>query len=281
MHFGATDPDTDRADEDALIQCLTAQREQATTVDHLYLLGDVFDGYLEYDRLVPKGQVRFLGLLAQWADDGIPITYLIGNHDPWHRDYFEQEIGVRVTESVDTRYEGRRLHLEHGDAVGSTHGLYSALRPWLRHPVPVWLYRSLLPADVGLGLARWVSEAVREREADPVLVAALDTYARRLLAGPTDLVVMGHSHVPVLRTHSVPQAPDPHALDADALDASSPAGHPADAYTEEPPDAPPCGAYLNTGNWFDARTFGRLDGDGLHLLRWNGTRGVGIEATTL
>lgn len=253
MHFGATDPESDRVDEDALIGCLEAQREQGETVDHLYLLGDVFDGYLEYGRLVPKGQVRFLGLLARWADDGIPITYLLGNHDPWHRDYFEQEIGVRITESVDARHEGWQVHLEHGDAVGSTHGLYSALRPWLRHPVPVWLYRSLLPADVGLGLARWVSEAVREREADPVLVAALDAHARRLLAGPTDLVVMGHSHVPVLRTYPAP----------------------------ETPDASPVGAYLNTGNWFDARTFGRLDGDGLHLLRWNGTRAMGIEAATL
>jgi UDP-2,3-diacylglucosamine hydrolase len=264
MHFGARDRETDRADEAALIRCLRAQREAAgergDAVDHLYLVGDVFDGYLEYRHLVPKGCVRFQALLAEWVDDGVPVTYLVGNHDPWHGDYFEAELGVRVADTVDARHYGLGVHLEHGDAVGSTHGLYPALRPWMRHPVPVWLYRTLLPADLGIGLARWVSDAMRDHDPDPDLVAALDAYARRLLAPDApedaprdspaaDLVVMGHTHVPTL---TVP-----------ALD---------DAARK---------AYLNTGNWFDARSFGRLDDRGIHLMRWNGTRAVSIEATTL
>lgn len=256
MHFGARGhasargDEPERASEDALIRCLEAQRATAAPVDHLYLVGDVFDGFVEYRHLVPKGFVRFQAMLAQWTDDGVPVTYLVGNHDPWHRDYFEEELGVRVVETVDTCHAGLTLHLEHGDAVGSTHGLYPALRPWLRHPASVWAYRTLLPADLGIGLARWVSGAVRRPEPDPDLVAALETYAtNRLATTAADVVVMGHSHVPALVVPSRNGGPD--------------------------------GAYLNTGNWFDARTFGRLHNGEIHLTHWNGTRAVDIEATVL
>ena len=40
--------------------------------------------------------MRFQALLAEWTDRGVGITYLVGNHDPWHRDYFTRELGVRV-----------------------------------------------------------------------------------------------------------------------------------------------------------------------------------------
>jgi UDP-2,3-diacylglucosamine hydrolase len=36
--------------------------------------------------------------------------------------------------------------------------------------------------------------------------------------------------------------------------------------------------YLNTGNWYERRTFARLDEAGLRLQHWNGTRAQGIES---
>jgi UDP-2,3-diacylglucosamine hydrolase len=248
MHFGAGSVEAERAKERDLLRCLRSHVDTGS-LDHLYLVGDVFDGFIEYRHLVPKGCVRLLGRLAQWSDAGLPITYLVGNHDLWHRDYFRTEVGVDVVESVDAVHHGVQMHIEHGDAVGSAHGLYPALRPLLRHPLSRRLYRSLLPADAGLGLARWVSDAVRHDEPDPDLVAALRRTARARLAGDDDLVVMGHCHVPTL---DVPAAGE---------DAS--------------------GAYLNTGTWFNDRTFGRLDADGVHLCTWNGTRADSIEATEL
>jgi UDP-2,3-diacylglucosamine hydrolase len=40
----------------------------------------------------------------------------------------------------------------------------------------------------------------------------------------------------------------------------------------------PDGVYLNTGNWYENRTFARLDESGLRLSRWNGTRALDIES---
>jgi UDP-2,3-diacylglucosamine hydrolase len=241
MHFGREGGGAaEREVEAELIDCLEAH---AGAVDHLYLVGDVFDAYVEYDRLVPKGFVRFQGLLARWTDRGVPVTYLVGNHDPWHLDYFETELGVRVVfDSCVAEHGGRRLYCTHGDAVaGEAGGLATRLRSLLRHPVPVWLYRSLLPADAGLALARWASRSLHGRGTRPDLIAALADHARTVLRSTdADAVVMGHSHEPILRS-----------MDG--------------------------GEYLNTGTWFAHRTFGCLDDDGLRLRRWNGTRALTIE----
>lgn len=243
MHFGRGTKAEARASEQALVECLEAHAEH---IEHLYLLGDVFDGYIEYRHLVPKGFVRFQALLARWTDRGVPITYLLGNHDPWHREYFSEELGVTlVPDALTVRHEGRHLHLTHGDAQASTHAAFSWVRPLLRHPLPIGLYRSLLPADLGLGLAQAVSRALHDPGPDPTVVKALEAYAERHLQNtPADTVVMGHSHQHVLQRW-------------------------------------PHGVYVNTGSWHTNQTFARLDGDGLQLAQWNGTRALDIEAADL
>ena len=240
MHFGRGPTAAERDKEAALLDCLQAHED---AVEHLYLIGDVFDGYIEYRHLVPKGFVRFQALLARWTDHGVPVTYLYGNHDPWHRNYFSEELGVTLAGNpLHTTHYTRRLHLAHGDALASTHGLYRWVRPLLRHPLPIRLYQSLLPADLGLGLAQWISRTLHEPDPDPSVVQALQEHARQCVADTDrDTVIMGHSHKSALITW-------------------------------------PAGTYLNTGNWYDDRTFARLDSDGLHLCRWNGRRTLDIES---
>ena len=163
MHFGKDSAAAERAKEAALLACLRAQTEQAEQVEALYLVGDVFDEYIEYRTLVPKGFVRFQALLAEWTDRGVPVTYLVGNHDPWHRDYFKQEWGVRVVyTAMEARHHGRTIHIAHGDGLLGDNRLYRYLKPILRHPLPVWMYRTLLPGDAGLRLARQVAPFQRE-----------------------------------------------------------------------------------------------------------------------
>jgi UDP-2,3-diacylglucosamine hydrolase len=100
----------------------------------------------------------------------------------------------------------------------------------------------LLPGDSGFRLARWVSRTIHKGEPDPDIIAALREHAHHVVSSTAaTLAVMGHSHAPELT-----------------------------AWSE--------GCYLNTGNWYESRTFGRLDDDGVHLLRWNGQRAVDIEA---
>ena len=67
IHFGHDDDARERAKEAALVACLRAHEPN---VEHLYLLGDVFDEYIEYRYLVPKGYIRFQARNAI----GYPLT---------------------------------------------------------------------------------------------------------------------------------------------------------------------------------------------------------------
>lgn len=243
MHFGRDADATERAKERDLIACL---RYHEDAVQHLYLLGDVFDPYIEHRHLIPKGFARLQGFLAGWTDRGVPVTYVVGNHDPWHGDYFSRELGVRmIYDAAIEPIDNTVLYVAHGDAAQTQSSLYPHLRPWLRHPVPVWCYRALLPGDAGVRLAHWVSEAIRKDAPEARVIRGVRAQARHVLRhSAASVAVMGHSHWAELQCW-------------------------------------PEGFYLNTGNWYESRTFGRLDEEGLHLLRWNGTAPTPIESATL
>ncbi len=239
MHFGRAEAASERASEAALVACL---RAHADAVEHLYLVGDLYDEYIEYRHLVPRGLARLKGLLAQWTDRGVPVTYLAGNHDPWHGDYFARELGVEVVLEDCLRWHyGRTVYVTHGDALDPTTPLYRLLRPLLRHPLPGLLYRYLLPGDTGFALARRLNRRAHEEIVEPERVEGLRSAGRYLLRRtPVDLVVMAHSHWPEQRIW-------------------------------------PEGQYLNLGAWRERRSFARLDASGAHLLRWNGTAAAAIQ----
>jgi len=62
-------------------------------VSELYLLGDIFDFWFEYRKVVPRGFTRILGRLADLSDHGVSIHFFTGNHDVWVFDYLPEEIG--------------------------------------------------------------------------------------------------------------------------------------------------------------------------------------------
>ena len=241
IHFGRRGYACEREKEADLLRCLHAYEGE---IERLYLLGDVFDAYIEYPRLIPKGFTRFQGLLASWSDRGLPITYLVGNHDPWHIDHFERELGVRIIEKTLTEpLYGHSVYLTHGDGLSGASRLTQRIKSWMRHPFLGRLYTLLFPGDMGLGLARWTSKRFSGEEPDPAEAGVLRRHARRQLrTGPADLVVMGHSHQPVL--HTWPQ-----------------------------------GRYLNTGSWAGNRTFGQMNEDALCLLQWDGARGAELDSS--
>ena len=239
MHFGRGTRAEARASEAALISCL---RSYASRVQHLYLVGDVFEEYIEYRRLIPKGWVRFMALLAEWTDNQIPVTYIVGNHDPWHQDYFQQELGVQVvSDYVIATASTEALYIRHGDGITTHTRMYRYLKPLLRHPVPVWLYRSLLPADLGLSIATWVNKRLPNHGQDMETIRSLRAHARHILQETSaSVVVMGHSHL------------------AELL-------------------AWPEGLYLNTGSWHEERLFGALDATGVYLLQWDANQAIVVD----
>ena len=204
----------------------------------LVLLGDVFEHWIEYRHLVPRAAPRLVGLVAEWCDRGAEVVYVVGNHDPWHLDFFERDVGTAVVAGAwETRRDGRALYIAHGDRdappLTPAARLSSRLQPLLRARPMARLYRMGLPGDAALAFARWTSRRFgTDGVVNTSLAAAMARTARQRLEGTdADVVAFGHSH----------QA---------ALDVSD------------------AGVYLNPGYWFGSRTFATVDADGPALWRW-------------
>jgi len=168
--------------------------------ERLVILGDLFDFWFEYKYAIPKAHHRVLFLLHQLRDNGVEIDYISGNHDFWMGNFFEKELGITVyRDFLDMSYEGKKLHLIHGDGLAKKDRGYRIMKRILRNPLSVWLYRKL-PPDWALPLAGWVSDGSRryttartEHEFAPDYLA----YAESKLREGYDFVAIGHLHLPV------------------------------------------------------------------------------------
>lgn len=130
LHLGAAYITDKRAHEAKVISFLNVIKRDAAS---LYLLGDILDYWFEYHNVVPQGHIRFLGKLAELADAGIKIYWMVGNHDVWLRHYLEKEIGLTVFHGHTTvNIEGTELFISHGDDVGRRSPMFRFTR-WCFH----------------------------------------------------------------------------------------------------------------------------------------------------
>lgn len=177
-------------------------RRIAPTARRIYLLGDILDYWYEYRYVVPRGFTRFFGTLAELADDGVEITWFVGNHDIWIFDYLPHEIGMRLIDGVlIEEIDGRRFYMNHGDGVGELPLGFRMLRKLFRSPVCQRLFAAIHPRWT-VGFAhRWSSHSRKLNVKSAPEVAAsepLVDFARKYAAahpGQIDYFVFGHRHV--------------------------------------------------------------------------------------
>ncbi|WP_291784112.1 metallophosphoesterase, partial [Cecembia sp.] len=93
FHLGAPDEALSKIREKKIINWLNSIEEEAAAI---FLVGDIFDFWFEYDKVVPKGFIRFLGKIADLKEKNIPVFFFTGNHDLWMDDYFTKELQIPV-----------------------------------------------------------------------------------------------------------------------------------------------------------------------------------------
>ena len=143
LHLGAPYFPDSREAERRVVAFLDSIRHDASEI---YLLGDILDYWYEYRYVVPKGFVRFFGKLAELADEGIRITWLIGNHDIWIFDYIPSELGVEVVDGILTRdILGVRFLLAHGDGIPPLPRTFRMLRALFRNRLCQRLFSGIHP----------------------------------------------------------------------------------------------------------------------------------------
>ena len=201
QHLGAPDREKSFSREQRFVAWLDEVRQDATAI---FLLGDLFDFWFEYEMVVPKGFVRVLGKLAEIRDSGIPIYFFVGNHDLWMKDYFETELNIPVFfDNKEFTFENKRFLIGHGDGKGPGDKGYKRMKKVFVHPLSKWIFKWLHP-DIGVKLAQYLSVKNKLISGDDDIKFSgaenewLFQYCRRKLETTTyDYFVFGHRHLPL------------------------------------------------------------------------------------
>ena len=236
QHFGAPNAKKSRKRELLFVEWLEEIKSDAT---ELFLLGDLFDFWFEYKKVIPKGFVRVLGKLAELSDSGIKIHFFIGNHDLWMRDYFESELGIQVYHKpTKFTFNNRTFLIGHGDGLGPGDTSYKLMKKVFINPISKFMYRWLHP-DIGVRLAQYLSlknrfisgeedMAFLGKEKEALVVHCNEQYQQEKF----DFFLFGHRHLP---------------MEIDIANGSK---------------------YVNTGDWIKYYSYAVFDGEKLSLLSY-------------
>jgi UDP-2,3-diacylglucosamine hydrolase len=197
----------------------------------LFILGDLFDYWFEYRRVIQKGFFRTFTALKDLSESGTQIHYLIGNHDFLHRDFFESEIGVNVYQSdLKIELENKNFFMGHGDGLVKKDIGYLILKKVLRNKFIQSLY-SIIHPDLGIAFASGTSKKSREYtksknygEIDGVFEAA-----KIKIDEGFDYVLFGHTH-------------------------------------EKADEKYKQGRYINLGTWLRQPCYGKFDGEQFSII---------------
>ncbi|MES1217118.1 MAG: UDP-2,3-diacylglucosamine diphosphatase [Bacteroidota bacterium] len=201
FHLGAPDHDSSLEREKIIVQFLDEIKNNASEI---FLVGDMFDFWYEYRKVVPKGYVRLLGKLAELSDAGIAMHFFVGNHDMWMKDYFQKELNVPVYyEPKEFERNGKKFLIGHGDGLGPGDHGYKRLKKLFRNPFCKWLF-GILPPAVGMGLANYLSRRSRVQTgaAEEIFLGEdkewLLIYCKELMLHKNiDFFVFGHRHLAI------------------------------------------------------------------------------------
>ena len=235
-HLGLPNAAESRDREKHFVAWLEELRKDAAAI---YLLGDLFDFWFEYKTVVPKGFVRVLGKLAELSDSGIPITFFVGNHDLWMRDYFQKELGIVVYhQPLELTVNHKKFFIGHGDGLGPGDQGYKWMKKVFTHPLSKWLFLWLHP-DWGMRLGQYLSQKNKliSGKEDVNFLGEdkewLVVYSQKKLKEEHfDYFVFGHRHFP---------------LEIELNQNSK---------------------YINLGDWITHNTYAVFDGTNMNLKTW-------------
>jgi UDP-2,3-diacylglucosamine hydrolase len=231
IHLGLLAADIESEKEKLLVKFLKHALESC---DELFIIGDLFDYWFEYKRVIQKGFTRTLAALADLSDAGKEVHYIIGNHDFFHRDFFEKEIGVKVyRDPVETELNGKKFFIGHGDGLVKNDLGYKILKKILRNRTLQKLY-SIIHPDIGIKIASHTSKTSRGYTAKKNYgtVDGLIETAQTKIKNGFDYVLFGHSHEKTFQEFNG-------------------------------------GYYINLGSWLEQPCYGKFN-ESFEVIDWNG-----------
>lgn len=200
----------------------------------LYVLGDLFDYWMEYPKkkLVPNFATTVLNAFEEYNNTIQPALFITGNHDNWTFGHFEER-GFDVEQEFRlVNIDQQNVLLMHGDGLYQSKGTLK--RPWihrvLRNPTFVSIYQKLFAPKYGVGIMKSFSAITRNRERSSAL--RLNKNAQDVLKMPNiDIMITGHDHIHRMETFEG-------------------------------------GSYINLGAFYENRSIALYNNNGFCLVKW-------------
>lgn len=169
----------------------------AQNLTDLYIIGDLFDFWIEYRYVIRSDYFQVLCCLKRLVDRGVKIHYLAGNHDFALGSFLEENIGINIYHnSLEVQIQGKKVYLFHGDGLIKRDFGYRILKKILRNPLNLRLYKLLHP-DWGITIGSFCSGSSRKylrKTLSESIIKEYREHAKKCLDAGNDLVVFGHTH---------------------------------------------------------------------------------------
>jgi UDP-2,3-diacylglucosamine hydrolase len=206
----------------------------APGADELYIVGDLFDFWIEYRHAIRPEYFRVIDRLFSLVKSGTRVHYLAGNHDFALGPFLSDTLGLIIhPDHYETTIQGKRVHLFHGDGLFKRDVGYRFMRRILRNKTFQGLYK-LLPPDIGVPLASFCSGSSRKMLDFWFTEEVIEEYrqhARTYLDHGADIVVFGHTHHAEIRRWGDK-------------------------------------TYVNTGEWIRTFNYAKLENGAMSLWQW-------------
>lgn len=212
---------------------LTFLDDIVSKASSLFIVGDLFDFWIEYRYAIRPDYFNVLHVLRNLVNKGVEIHYLAGNHDFVLGPFLTDAIGLHIhLDHFETVLHGKKVHLFHGDGLIRADVGYRVLRKVLRFPANQRFYKLIHP-DIGVPLGSFFSGSSRKLTSGWMNERILDEYrghAKKYLITGNDIVIFAHTHVPEILQWGGK-------------------------------------TYCNPGEWIEKHTFAKLEGGTMSL--WN------------
>ena len=164
----------------------------------IFIMGDFFDYYFEYNKNNPNYFERIFYLLKKIKGKGIEIYFIAGNHDFWIGKEFESVITKSFLDDQIIFEGNKKIYVTHGDGILTWDKGYRVLKFILRSKLFRIAY-SFLPKSIALKIAKRISyerkdsHKIDNHKLEKIHLELIN-YARSKWSKGCDIVLMGHYH---------------------------------------------------------------------------------------
>ncbi len=228
LHLGLGEKKEEEFKEKLFVSFLNSLNPETS---RLFIVGDLFDYWFEYRRVIQKGYYRTFTAIKNFTEQGGTVHYLIGNHDFLHRDFFEADLKVNlIRDNLEATFSGKKFFIAHGDGMLKNDTGYKILKKILNNKFLQAIY-SLIHPDLGIWIASSASKTSRKytTQKDYGFADGLLNVAQEKIEAGFDYVVFGHSHVKQFVKHQN-------------------------------------GFYINLGSWLDNPCYGKFENGNFEII---------------